>query len=102
MENDRDYYFGIKNKHIHCVIQYVILNIQLFLCIVDFPSLLLSPSTYFKIFYFRQKYHLNLDCFNGPRLAAVGPSGGFVLMATIGQGYAMKHRLWLAIQSVAK
>ena len=43
-----------------------------------------------------------LDCFNGPRLAAVGPSGGFVLMATIGQGYAMKDRLWLAIQSVAK
>ena len=34
-----------------------------------------------------------LDCFNGPRLAAVGPSGGFVLMATIGQGYAMKDRL---------
>ena len=43
-----------------------------------------------------------LDCFSGPRLAAVGPSGGFVLMATIGQGYAMKDRLWLAIQSVAK
>ena len=40
--------------------------------------------------------------FNGPRLAAVGPSGGFVLMATIDQGYAMKDRLWLAIQSVAK
>ena len=45
---------------------------------------------------------LVVDCFNGPRLAAVGPSGGFVLMATIGQGYTMKDRLWLAIQSVAK
>ena len=44
----------------------------------------------------------SLDCFNGPRLAAVGPSVGVVLMATIGQGYAMKDRLWLAIQSVAK
>ena len=28
------------------------------LFLVDFPSLLLSPSTYFKIFYFCQKYHL--------------------------------------------
>ena len=43
-----------------------------------------------------------IDCFNGPRLAAVGPSGGFVLMATIGQGFAMKDRLWLALQSAAK
>ena len=29
------------------------------LSLVDFLSLLLSPSTYFKIFYFCQKYHLN-------------------------------------------
>ena len=43
-----------------------------------------------------------LDCFSSPRLAAVGLSGGFVLMATIGQGYAMKDQLWLAIQSAAK
>ena len=43
-----------------------------------------------------------VDCFSSPRLAAVGLSGGFVLMATIGQGYAMKDRLWLAIQSAAK
>ena len=28
------------------------------LSLVDFLSLLLSPSTYFKIFYFCQKYHL--------------------------------------------
>ena len=34
-----------------------------------------------------------LDCFSSPRLAAVGLSGVFVLMATIGQGYAMKGRL---------
>ena len=43
-----------------------------------------------------------LDCFSSPRLAAVGLSGVFVLMATIGQGYAMKGQLWLAIQSAAK
>ena len=29
------------------------------LSLVDFLSLLLSPSTYFNIFYFCQKYHLN-------------------------------------------
>ena len=29
------------------------------LSLVDFLSLLLSPSTYLNIFYFRQKYHLN-------------------------------------------
>ena len=32
------------------------------LSLVDFLSLLLSPSTYFNIFYFCQKYHLNYTC----------------------------------------
>ena len=32
--------------------------LSLYIYIVDFLSLLLSPSTYFKIFYFCQKYNL--------------------------------------------